>query len=316
MELPSEESFRWIVRRYAAWRAAHRDVLDAPELIEPSARHFPDEFTKDAPSIARLLRRMMTYAPLSTELAVELAFLEPDDSEGGGGGCGKSACGTGGTVAAHDGVVEIDDGYRVIVKVADVSNPVLLTTSLARSIGSMVLSEAGEEVSAREASIASELAATMCGFGVLLLAGSAVYTKACGGLRMSTATVMSVPELALSLALFLRVHEVDVGRARAHLETTQREAFAEVLRWVDSNEALVTTLRDRPAELEDGLFVIEPVRGLLGRLFARKRSEPTPDAIVPSSRRTERSDAELRRLAEAKALVEEALGSGARQRFE
>jgi hypothetical protein len=311
MELPSEESIRWIVRHYAEWRAAHGEVLGAPELIEPSGRHFPDEFTKDAPSIARLLRRMTTYAPLSSELSIELAFIDAEESSSGGG-CGKSACGTGGAVAAYDGVVDIDDGYRVMVKVADVSNPVLLTTSLARSIGSMVLVEAGEEVSSREAAIASELAATMCGFGVLLLAGSAVYTKACGGLRMHAATVMSVPELALSLALFLRVHDVDTGKARAHLETTQREAFAEALRWVDSNEALVTALRDRPLELADGLFVIEPVRGLLGRLFSRRRADPAPSDVVATSqraRRTERTDAELRRLAEAKALVEEALGT-------
>lgn len=307
MELPPEDSIRWIVRRYAELRDSHGEAIGDPELLEPSGRHFPDEFTRDAESVARLLRRMVAYSPLASDLPIELAFKEPEESQDGGGGCGKSACGTGAAIAAHDGVMETDDGYRVELKVSDVGNPVVLTTALARSVGAMVLSEAGEDVSAREAPLAAELTAVACGFGVLLTSGAAVYTKACGGLRMHQATSMAVNELALALALFVRLHDKDASRARAHLETTQKEAFAEAMRWVLSNEELVTALRDRPSELRDGVFAIEPVRGLLGRLFSKRREDPLPPVAPASSKRAPRSEAEERRLAEARALVEEAL---------
>ncbi len=308
MELPNEDAIRWIVRRYAELRAAHGEVIGDPELIEPSGRHFPDEFKKDPPSIARLLRRMMSYAPLAEDLPIQLAFLEPEEQASGGGGCGTSACGTGAKIQAHDGVVELDEGYRVDVKVTDVGNPMILTTSLARSVGALVLAEAGEDIDAREAGATSEIAATVCGFGVLLVSGAAVYTKACGGLRMHTATNLPLEDLTLALALFLRVHEIKPSAARAHLETTQREAFDEAMRWVDSNEAIVTALRDRPADLTDGLFTLEPVRGLIGRLFSRKKADATPADLAPvSSRKSERTEAETRRIAEARALVEEAL---------
>ena len=313
MDLPNEDAIRWIVRRYAELRAAHGDVIGAPELIEPSGRHFPDEFKKDAPSVARLLRRMMSYAPLAEDLEIQLAFLEPEE-QASGGGCGTSACGTGAKIAAHDGVAELDEGYRVDVKVTDVGNPMILTTSLARSVGALVLAEAGEEIDARSSPASratSEIAATVCGFGVLLVSGAAVYTKACGGLRMHTATHLPLEDLTVALALFVRVHELKPSAARAHLETTQCEAFDEAMRWVDSNEAIVTALRDRPEDLTDGLFTIEPVRGLIGRLFARKRSDDVPADLAPrspaASRKPERTEAEARRIAEARALVEEAL---------
>jgi hypothetical protein len=304
MEL-GEDSIRFLVARFARLRASFGEALGEPELIEPSGRHFPDEFRLDAPSVARLFRRMMSYAPLSEDLGVELAFVQ-DEGEHAGGGCGSGACGTGAKIKARDGVVELEDGYRVELKIGEVGNPVLLTTTLARSIGALVLAEADEEVDAREASAMSEISAAVCGFGVLLLCGSAVYGKGCGGLRLHQATTLSVHELALVNALFLRVHGIKPGAARAHLEITQREALDEAMRIVDSNESLVRALRDAPEELVDGLFEIEPERGLIARLFSKKPA----DELAPVSKTPKRvrTPEEERRLAEARALVEEALG--------
>lgn len=57
--------------------------------------------------------------------------------------------------------------------------------------------------------------------------------------------------------------------------------------------------------LSFSLFALEEKKGLFSRLFSRK----TPDELGPISARParERSAEELRRLAEAKALVDEAL---------
>ena len=101
--------------------------------------------------------------------------------------------------AAGVDVHELENGYRVVVSATDVGNPDVLSTSLARSVGALVLHEAGEHVGA----VPSEIAAVVCGFGVLLLNGSAVWAKACGGLRMAQATVLPVEEMAVALALFV-----------------------------------------------------------------------------------------------------------------
>ena len=311
MELPHEDDLRWIVTRYAHLRAAHGEAIGAPELVLPTGEFFPDTFAPTPDGVAALLQRMLTYSPVADDLGLELAFQEA--AEGAGGSCGTGGCGTGGGESAAKGPVgeavarPHDDGYRVIVAVRDVGDPAVLAASLARSAGGLVLGEAGEVVAAAERGAMAEIAATMCGFGLLLLNGSCVYTKSCGGLRAHQGTHFVVASSAVSLALFLRVHDVKPGVARRHLETTQREAFDEALRWVDSNAKIVEALRAHPESLADGVFAIEPIKGLLSRLFAGKPAAPPEVALAPVSKRRVRSVEEERRLAETKAMVEEAL---------
>jgi hypothetical protein len=301
MDLPSDDSLRWLVSTYARLRARYGEAIGAPVAVQPTGEFFPDEFKLDAPSIERLLRRMIRYSPVADDLGLELVFVAPEEG-GAGGGCGSSACGAGGGRSVLRSVQELDDGYRVLVPAADVRNPELLTTSLARAVGALVLAEAGEEVDAGE----DELAAVACGFGVLLANGAAVWAKSCGGLRMAQATSLSVEELTVALALFLAVHGQRMPRA--HLGATQREALDLATAWVESNPLLVETLRDRPAALEKGLFDLEPVRGLLGRWMHRRKLEKelsAPAAPAPAPL----SDDKRRRLAEARALVDEVLGT-------
>jgi hypothetical protein len=263
--------------------------------VLPTAEFFPDEFRLDAPSVERLLRRMIGYSPV----ADDLGLLAPDD--GGAGGCGSAACGTGGGARTLPSVQELEDGYRVLVPAADVRNPDLLTTSLARAVGALVLAEVGEGGEAGE----DEIAAVACGFGVLLANGAAVWAKSCGGLRMAQATSLSVEEVTVTLALFLAVH--GLRASRSHLGATQREALDLATAWVESNPSLVEALRDRPASLEKGLFDLEPVRGLLGRWMHRRKLEK--ELATPAPAAAPLSDDKRRRLAEARALVDEVLGN-------
>src|ERR1700722_11992384 len=94
MDLPSEKSLRWIVRTYAHARASYGDAIGNPALIQPNGTFFPDEFRLDAPSVQRLLGRMIGYSPVSDDVGVELAFIEPDANHAGG--CGSLACGPSG----------------------------------------------------------------------------------------------------------------------------------------------------------------------------------------------------------------------------
>jgi hypothetical protein len=311
MDLPREDALRWLVGQYAHLRQAHGDAIGDPELLLPTGRHFPDPFTNDGPSVARLLARLVGYAPLSEGLDVRLRFLEPEDA-GGGGGCGSGSCGGPEANTPKDRVVDAGDGYLVELPTGDVGNPTLLTTSLARSVGSMVLLEAGEEVEPDTFGAVSEVAAAVCGAGVLLTSGAYVYGKSCGGVRMHQHTHLSVEEHATLLAIFCGVHGIKPGEAKAHLDTTQREAFAEGWAWVTSNDRLMGDLRSRPEMLADGVFAVEPVKGVLGRLFgrrARPEDELVAAPVVPKKRK-ERSPEEERRLAEARALVDQALQLG------
>jgi hypothetical protein len=305
MSLPSEDALRWIVRTYARLRAACADAIGTPALLQPTGEFFPDEFQLDAPSVERLLRRMIGYSPVADDLGIELAFFAPEEGTGHAGGCGSLACGSGGGGGrtAVPLVQELEDGYRVLVAVNDVSNPDVLTTSLARSVGALVLLESGEAVEPGE----DEIAAVACGFGVLLANGAAVWAKSCGGLRMAQATVMPVEELSAALALFVAVHGIKPGLARAQLGATQRDAFDEAQAWVESNPLLVETLRDRPALLESGVIDLEPVRGMLGRwLHKRKVDKEMAAPATPAA--SSISDDKRRRLEEARALVDEVLG--------
>jgi hypothetical protein len=317
MELPHEDDLRWIVSRYAHLRAEHGEAVGVPDLIEPTGEYFPDTFAPSAEGVSVLLKRMLTYAPVGGQIPIELAFAEAEGG-GGGGGCGTGGCGTGGGGGEKGAPVAEalphaqGEGYRLIMPVRDVGDPVLLATSLARCVGGMVLGEAGEEVAEAERLATAELAATaLCGFGLLQLCGACVYTKSCGGLRAHQGTRLDVASSAVALALFLRVHDVKPGSARRHLETTQREAFDEALRWVDSNLKIVNALRTHPESLADGVFAIEETKGILARMFGGKPAagpEEIAGAVVV--KRRVRSEEEERRLAENKRLVEEALRGG------
>lgn len=307
MDLPPEDTLRWLVARYAHMRAEFGEFLDDAKLVQPDESHFPDEIKLDPDGIGTLFRRVLSYLPVADDVEFELAFVE---SEGAAraGGCGTGACGTGGTAEmAHGTVVDLGDRYGVAVPIACVSDPVLLTAALARAAGSVLLFEAGEEPDPGELGALSEIAAAAAGLGVLLASGAAHYKKGCGGMRVHRGTHLAVEETAIALALFVRAHDVKTSEARRHLEATQREAFDEALRWVDSNPEIVTALRETPQMLVDGVFQIQETKSVLGRLLARRKVQAVPADAPISRAKRERSPEEERRLAEARALVEEAL---------
>lgn len=307
MELPSEDTLRHLVTRYAAFVAAHGEAIGTPDLVQPTGEFFPDEFRGDPESVATFMKRILSYAPLADDLPVALRFVTPEREDEAGGGCSSGGCSSGGkSTPVRDTVSEIEGGYLVDVYVGDVATATLLGTTLARSAGDLVLREAGEEPADRATE--AEIAAVASGLGVLLANGSYVYAKGCGGVRVHQATTLSVSEHAVLLALFVRAHDVKPGTARAHLDTTPAEAFDTALAWVDSNPEIVDALRTHPATLAAGMFSVRPVKGFLGRLFGRRPSAPEPATVAAAAPRRVRSPEEERRLAESRRLVEEALG--------
>jgi len=310
----SRDALRTIVAHLAHLRADYGDVLADLDLVEPTGEYFPDEFALEPAAIQRLARRIMTYAPLSADLEAEVVFVEPEGEGKAGGGCGSGACGPGGKgggAVTLRPAAETEEGYAIVVSSADVGEPKLLTTTLSRSVGRLVLFEAGEEIEPRDEGVLSELTAVGCGLGGILLNGACVYKKGCGGMRRHQGTFLSVEELALATALFVRVQRKKPAAVRRHLEITQREAFDAALGFVDAQPRLLRTLENDPESLTDGLFELEEAKGFLSRLFTRKpQDELTPESLgrgaAPRSARP-RSEEELRRIQETRALVEEAL---------
>jgi hypothetical protein len=283
MDLPREESLRWIVSSYAGLLARHGEGIGEPELVQPTGEYFPDEFAPTGEGVARLVARLLEYAPVRAGLDIKLRFVEANGEESGAcgtGGCGTGSCDTGSAKnEARDRVIEMDDGYLLELPTSAVGNPVVLTATLARSAGTMVLAEAGEEVSADELGGMSELAAIASGFGVLIANGAHVYGKSCGGARVSRHTHLALEEAAVALALFTSVHGLKAAAAKGHFEVTQREAFDEAYDWVESNPAIVTQLRTRPEMLEAGMFRCEETKGFFGKLLARRAASEEESAF-------------------------------------
>ena len=267
MDPLSDAVIRRLVTAYGDFVAEHGEAIGTPELVLPNADFFPDELTPNAEGVDTLLRRMLGYAPLAPDLDVRLRFVE---SEGGdGGSCGPCGCGpNAGAKGPGANVVDAGDGYVIDFDVADVAHPVVLTTSLARSIGAIVVHESGDEVAPVAFAARAEVAAVASGFGVLLANGAYIYGKSCGGARVVQATRHSVEEVTHLLALFIMQHDLKSGNARSELDPTARDAFDRAFAWAHSNDEIVTALRDHPASLAAGYFKVQPARLGLGRLFA------------------------------------------------
>jgi hypothetical protein len=313
MDLPPEESLRWLVSHYAGLHARHGAAIGTPDLVQPTGDYFPDAFSATPEGVARLVSRVLEYAPVREGLDVRLRFVETAADAGGcacgkggrgcggggakggscgakggcadaGGGCG---CGKGGCDdEPRDRVIEGDGAYLLELPVDAVSSPVALTTTLARSAGTIVLAEAGEEVTAAERGGMSELAAIASGLGVLLLSGAHIYKKSCGGPRVSRHTHLALEEAAVGLALFAALHGMKPSFVRAHLETTQREAFGDAMDWVESNPAIAMQLRARPEVLEAGMFRCETTKGFFGKMLARRAALQEEQAflVAPSGK--------------------------------
>jgi hypothetical protein len=296
MALPSEDVMRDLVARYAGLLAACGEAFEGAELVTPTAEHFPDHWARDAKSVGRLLERVVSYTPLPEGVPLEVQFVE----DGGDDGHCTSGCSKPG--ARLDGVARVGNGYRMPISVTETGHPTRLVCALSRAVSAAVLAEA--EVEVDEIGLMSDVMATACGLGVLLLEGSHVYTKSCGGPSIHQGTFLDPGELSLLVALFCRLHDLPARAARKHLGATQAEAFDEAWAFVSANDGVVEKLREAPELLEAGAFVFEGKKGILSRLVERgeKIGNGNGHGNGNGNGKKESGDEELR------ALVEEEFG--------
>lgn len=296
MQLPDLAGRAELTRRYAHLLGHFAAELGQRPLVLQNGRFFPDPYERDEPSVARLLCRLQAHAGMGDiPTQVRVLALEPGL---GGGACSSGACAPVqvSETPATARIEELGDGWLVNVFDAELQHPVGLTTQLARALGRIFLAESASAETPVEApvDITSELAAVALGFGPLLLEGSYIYAKSCGGPSVTQLTKLSVGELAVACSLFIAVGAHSGRSALGYLSTTQRALLSEANDWAASNARVIDQLRTNPGQLATRAPELRDARPWLLRLFDRpRRSEASLEQALSGGL----GDAELLELA-------------------
>lgn len=271
-----------ILQRYARLLSSLDGELGERPLVLPTAEFFPDTFTHDQRSLTRLTKRMQVHAGMD-DIPVTATLV--GDTPESGGGCSTGACGVGSAGTDGSEVARIvDTGERWVLNVpaAEVKHPVVLTSNIARALASIFLAETRDDETPLDEpmDVTVDLAAVALGFGVLVMQGSYIYSKSCGGPSVAKVTSLGPGELSVALAAFAARGKHPVKAALKQLDPTQREALSDARELFESNERVVALLRESPARLAEGDFKLEEPKPWLLRALGRKSAkERTPDEL-------------------------------------
>src|SRR6478752_926295 len=280
MELPNSEVRHGLVAAYA--EVVERLDLMSTEraLVLPNGEFFPDVFTGDEASVQRMLDRLLEHAGLADMALVARFWGEP------AGSCGTGACGSCGPTQPEpeaepvQRLVDAGEHWQVNVLPTEVASPVALGSGLCQAIALAVLREA-DAPPRLPLNLAVDLTAIALGYGVLMLEGSHIYRKSCGGPSIARTTALGPTEVALVLALSAAVSEQTLRKVAKHLSATQREAFAEAAVWADSNPSLVQAVRLDPERVARGEFQLREPSSRLSRWLGTKlRRAPSAESAT------------------------------------
>jgi hypothetical protein len=273
MELPSGQVMRAVIQRYARLVTRLEDELGERPLVLPNGSFFPDRFLGDEASVQQLVKRMQQHAgirDIPVNVRVVTDGVEPDS----GSNCSSGACGVP-TVTGRGIQRLVDEGSAWTLQLLDVElkHPVVLSTNIARSLAYVFLMETQdeEEIIEPPVDITADMTGVALGLGTLLLQGSYIYAKSCGGPSIACVTKLSCPELAVALAAFIARGDHSVRSALKELDTTQRTLLSEAHALFESNRHIVHLLRDKPATLASGSFDLNEAKPWLSRVFGRKK---------------------------------------------
>ncbi len=271
MDFPDDRTLRELVQRYASIVERFGPDIGKRPMVLPNGRFFPDPFTGDLPSVTRLLRRMQKHAGM-TDIPIEIGVIDPEALAAqacGSGGCGSCAAPGVSPELAAARLVDLGDGWRINIDPAEVRNPVVLTAALARALGHVFLLEESSASRPIEEplEVSVELTAVALGLGTLLLAGSYLYQKSCGGPSVACLTALGVSELSVVFALFAKSNGYGLRAARAELDATQQAQLAEAETWVLSNPELSRLLGSDPLRLALGDFELSASKSWMARVL-------------------------------------------------
>ena len=251
-------------------------------MVLPNGNFFPDRFRGDQRSVQKLVNRMQEHAGIA-DIPIRVSVVSTDEATS----AEASSCSSGGcampTIAAHglERLVDEGDGWRLQMLEAELRHPVVLSTNIARSLAYVFLVETKEEHEVIEppVDITADMTAVALGLGALLLQGSYIYAKSCGGPSVARVTKMSCPELAIAFAAFIVRGDHSVRAALKELDVTQRDLLSEAHLLFESNRHVVTQLRNSPAKLAQGEIELTEAKAWLSRMFSRRKELPERDPL-------------------------------------
>jgi hypothetical protein len=291
MDLPANDACSELVRRYARLLASFATELGERPMVLPNSDFFPDPFRADEASVLRLVRRLSRHAGMS-DIPIGVRLVATGEGAASAGGCGSGGCNTSGrgsNACATEPdlpvarVTEQADGWQLSVFDVELAHPSLLTTRLVRALAGIFLAETSHAKAPVEPplSVSLDLTAVALGFGTLMLEGSHVYQKSCGGPSVTQLTTLSVADLAIVFALFIERGDHKARAALRELSATQQELLSKACAWARSNRGQLGLLRTAPAELLDARLEFQPARPWLARLIEGRSSPSAAPAPGP-----------------------------------
>jgi hypothetical protein len=272
MDFPDERSLRELVQRYASIVERFGEDIGQRPMVLPNGHFFPDEFRGDLPSVGRLLQRMQQHAGMS-DIPIRVGVVDPDEAAGeacGSGGCGSCAAPSVSPQIAAARLIDLGNEWRINLAPSELHSPVALTAALARALGHVFLLEetSAERPIEEPLEVTVELTSVALGLGTLLLSGSYLYQKSCGGPNVACLTALGVGELSVAFALFSKHAGHSLRRARSELDATQRELLSEAETWVLSNPRVSELLASDPLRLVLGDFELSAPKSWLARVLS------------------------------------------------
>lgn len=330
MQLPSSQVVRAVIQRYARLVTRLAGELGERPLVLPTGEFFPDRFVGDEPSVQKLVARMQLHAGVS-DIPIKASVIADGGEPRERSSCSSGACSVP-MLSAHgvERLVDEGDGWRLQLLEAELRHPVVLSTNIARSLAYVFLVETQEddEIIEPPVDITADMAAVALGLGAIMMQGSYIYAKSCGGPSVARVTKLSCAELAVAFSAFITRGAHPIRSVLKELDATQHSLLSDAHQLFASNRELCNLLRTNPARVARGDFELSEGKPWLSRFFNKKQPLPEQDpldalaagtdleelenllvAMPPSSaaRRPSRPPASSRR-DELKELVADALG--------
>jgi hypothetical protein len=271
MQIESNAQLKPVISRYAALHALLGDEFGKRPLVLPTGEFFPDRFDRSAAGVGRLLERMQLHAAMG-DIPVSIELDE-------GGPAATQSCGTGScapqTNAGQARLSMIHDTWTLRLSAAETAHPVGLTTLLSSALGMIFLEETRPDGASLPdpIGVTIELAAVGLGFGVLLLEGSYVYSKSCGGPNIAKLTQLGAGQLAPLVALFASQHGHSLRPALRNVSATQRALLGEAKDWIKANRTIAKAMALNPGSLSSGDYALNEASGSFFGLLGRKPTE-------------------------------------------
>lgn len=271
MQLPPLQVTRAVVQRYCRLLHRYGDDLGFRPLVLPNAQFFPDAFLGDLDSVQTLVARMSAHAGLN-DIPVTVELVGADGPQSNGSSCSSQNCGVPQTSAGMDRLVDLGESWLLRVSTAELRHPIALTTNVARSLAFVFMVETQREGELLEppVDVTADLIAVALGFGPLMLQGSYIYAKSCGGPQIASVTKVSVSELAVVTSLFALLGDHPLTSALRELDITQRTLLSETHELLRANPALIARIRRTPREVSTFDFELSPARSFMSRLFLNR----------------------------------------------